>query len=123
MLWIALLILAVILIPNLYKLCIVSIQMMGFLPSYLQSATSDPSILGDESTRVRLQNAFTTIFFSIQTHALNVVAILLFGWIIWNRNDLALAQWLKIVISTRGPRPAALAILKITKDELYENFT
>ena len=123
MLWIALLILAVILIPNLYKLCIVSIQMMGFLPSYLQSVTSDPSILGDESTRVRLQNAFTTIFFSIQTHALNVVAILLFGWIIWNRNDLALAQWLKIVISTRGSRPAALAILKITKDELYENFT
>lgn len=123
MLWIALLILAVILIPNLYKLCIVSIQMMGFLPSYLQSVTSDPSILGDESTRVRLQNAFTTIFFSIQTHALNVVAILLFGWIIWNRNDLALAQWLKIVISTRDPRPAALAILKITKDELYENFT
>jgi len=37
--------------------------------------------------------------------------------------NLALAQWLKIVISTRGPGPAALAILKITKEQLYENFT
>ncbi len=99
MIWIALFILAVILIPNLYKLCTVSIQLIGFLPTYLQSVTADPTILGDANSRMRLQNAFTTIFFSIQTHALNVVAILLFGWEIWHRNEFALAPWLKIIIS------------------------
>lgn len=99
MLWIALFILAVVLIPNLYKLCTICIQLIGFLPTYLQSVTADPTVLGEDNTRVRLQNAFTTIFFSIQTHALNVVTILLFGWIIWHKNDLALAPWLKIVIS------------------------
>ena len=99
MIWIALFMLAVILIPNLCKLCTVSMKLIAFLPTYLQAVTTYPTILGDANTRARLQNAFTTIFFSMQTHALNVVAILLFGWVIWYRNEFALALWLKIIVS------------------------
>lgn len=78
-----LLILAVILISNLYKLSTVSWQVISIFPTYLEETRSDPEILGDPDNRAKLQAAFTKIFFSIQIHALNVFVLIMSSWVIW----------------------------------------
>jgi hypothetical protein len=84
-----------IIVPNLVKLFSVSTKLLGVMPTYLQWVGRDPAVLEDENTRGRLRSAFTEIFFSIQTHALNVAACALLGWIVWRGRLPALSPWLR----------------------------
>lgn len=90
--------LAIILIPNLVKLLSVSAKLISFMPMYLQAVTRDPMILENEETRSRLDNAFTEIFFSILTHALNVVVCTMLGWSLWHGKMPNLSPLLKGIV-------------------------
>ena len=99
MTWVITVTLVGILAPNLVKLISVSMKLLGILPAYLRWVGGDPAVLEDEDTQTRLQTAFTKIFFSIQTHALNVGVCVLLGWIVWQGRLPTPSPWLKGLVS------------------------
>lgn len=99
MTWVITVTLVGILVPNLVKLFSVSTKLLGFMPTYLRWVGRDPAVLEDERARTRLRNSFTKIFFSIQTHALNVVVCALLGWIVWHGRLSILSPWLRYLAS------------------------
>jgi hypothetical protein len=99
MTWVITVALVGLLLPNLFKLISVSTKLLGGMPAYLRWVGGDPAVLEDKDTRVRLQSAFAKIFFSIQTHALNVVVCALLGWTVWHGRLPTLSLWLRYLVS------------------------
>jgi hypothetical protein len=97
--WIIMIMLAGILVPNIVKFFSMSVGLLGLLPEYLQWVMGDPTVLKDTGTRKRVQNTFTEIFFSMQTHLLNVVILVVLGWNVWHWQIPALWIWLRGIIS------------------------
>jgi len=96
--WVLTVTLAGILIPNLVKLVSVSTQLVGVIPAYMKWVR-ERGLIKDENTRARLRNATGEIFFSIQTHTLNVVVCALLGWIAWYDWSPTLSSWVAAVAS------------------------
>jgi len=99
MTWMIAITLVGILVPNVVKLLSVSTKLLGLMPVYLRWVGGDPAVLKDEDTRARLQSSFTTIFLSIQTHAVNVVVCALLGWSVWHGRLPTLSPWLRGIAS------------------------
>jgi hypothetical protein len=83
MTWVITIVLLALLVPNLVKFLSVSTNLISFLPMYLQSIRQNPSILEDKESSTRLTNAFTTIFYSIELHGLNVLVLGVLSWSLW----------------------------------------
>ena len=120
--WVITVALAGILVPNTVKLLSVSVQVISFMPMYLQSVTSDPSLLENQETRSRLQNAFTTIFFSIQTHGMNVLVLLVLAWSLWHGVTLNISGLLKGILLAIG-LAAGISNLIVARSQIQEFFS
>ena len=97
MVWGSVIVLLMVLIPNLIRLFSVSRDLIKSLPRYYKLRDESPSL--PESEKTRIQNAFATLFFVIQTHAANVLACGILGWILlWHGQMSNLAPWVKVAI-------------------------
>jgi hypothetical protein len=65
----------------------------------LQEVVAGGIDLKDVDTHKRVQNLWTELFFSLQTHLLNVVVLVLLGWTIWYCQVPALPTWVRYIIS------------------------
>jgi len=90
--WMFAIILLTLGIPNLYKCLSVLGNFISVLPNYLQEVNVNPALLDKEESRSKIQDAFTTIFTSIQAHGINVVVMAILGWWVW-KNQIPSLLW------------------------------
>ena len=96
--WIVLAILAGICVPSVSRCFYLLTGLSTLIPEYLQGVAAGSIVLKDVDTRKRYQNLWTEAFFSLQTHLLNVVILVLLGWNVWHWHIPAPPAWLRYVI-------------------------